>query len=58
MLKILHDNVVTKHELSVTIPDCNSIPVKGRGSSTLPNGSKIQNVLYVLHFVSFVYYTN
>ena len=50
ILDSLHNNVEPSHELPVTIPNGDSIPVKGKGTCTLPNGSEIRDVLYVPDF--------
>ncbi|KAJ0469311.1 hypothetical protein HanIR_Chr14g0706531 [Helianthus annuus] len=49
-LNALHEIFKTIHDVPVTIPNGDSIAVKGRGTCTLPNGSRIKNVLYVPEF--------
>ncbi|KAJ0481516.1 putative RNA-directed DNA polymerase [Helianthus annuus] len=50
LLNLFHGNLKTTRELPVRIPNGDSIPVKGKGSSTLPNGTEIRDVLYVPDF--------
>ncbi|XP_021995106.1 uncharacterized protein LOC110892024 [Helianthus annuus] len=50
LLNLFHGNLKTTHELPVRIPNGDSIPVKRKGSSTLPNGTEIRDVLYVPDF--------
>ncbi|KAF5784023.1 putative RNA-directed DNA polymerase [Helianthus annuus] len=50
ILDSFHGNIETTRELPVTIPNGDSIPVKGKGSCTLSNGIKISDVLYIPEF--------
>ncbi|MFS7905051.1 putative RNA-directed DNA polymerase [Helianthus anomalus] len=50
LLNLFHGNLKTTHELPVRIPNGDFIPVKGKGSSTLPNGTEIRDVLYIPDF--------
>ncbi|KAI3759425.1 hypothetical protein L6452_07232 [Arctium lappa] len=47
---LLEDKVGSNGETPVVIPNGDYIPVKGRGSSMLPNGIKIAKVLYIPKF--------
>ncbi|GJU07481.1 putative RNA-directed DNA polymerase [Tanacetum coccineum] len=50
ILNLFHGSIKATRELPVTIPNGDSIPVKGKGSCTLPNGTEIRDVLYVPEF--------
>ncbi|KAJ0878386.1 putative RNA-directed DNA polymerase [Helianthus annuus] len=50
LLNLFHGNLKTTHELPVKIPNGDSVPVKGKGPSTLPSGTEIRDVLYVPDF--------
>lgn len=47
---LFHESIKTSCELPVTIPNGDSIVVKGKGACSLPNGITVQNVLYVPDF--------
>ncbi|KAI3736523.1 hypothetical protein L2E82_26344 [Cichorium intybus] len=47
---LLKNTLNCDHELPVTIPNGDSIPVKGKGDSALPNGIEIRGVLYIPKF--------
>ncbi|MFS7944198.1 hypothetical protein Hanom_Chr06g00509241 [Helianthus anomalus] len=46
LLNLFHGNLKTTHELPVKIPNGDSIPVKGKGPSTLPNGTLKSEMSY------------
>lgn len=47
---ILEGKVVTINEAPVTIPNGETIPVEGKASHTLQNGTKVKGVLHVPKF--------
>lgn len=47
---LLINKVACSHEPLVTIPNGDLIPVKGKGSCSLPNGMSTKNVLYIPKF--------
>lgn len=49
---VLEERTNTTNEPPVTIPNGESVPVEGKGSHTLPNGMKVQEVL---HFPNFTF---
>ena len=48
---LLQNSLSHGHELPVTIPNGDSIPVKGKGDCVLPHGIKISGVLYISDFM-------
>ncbi|KAJ0487830.1 hypothetical protein HanLR1_Chr14g0556211 [Helianthus annuus] len=46
----LENRTVCRDQSPVTIPNGENIPVEGKGSHTLPNGTRIQDVLHVPTF--------
>ncbi|KAF5812650.1 putative RNA-directed DNA polymerase [Helianthus annuus] len=47
---ILENKRKNNHELPITIPNGDAIPVKGKGDYTLPGGVKIKGILHVPDF--------